>query len=60
MTTINSAYSSREEAVKGSITEGKLADFVMLAEDPHAANPARIKDIEIVQTVVGGDAKFQK
>ncbi|MGH7552929.1 MAG: amidohydrolase [Longimicrobiales bacterium] len=52
--TLNSAHASFEEAIKGSITAGKLADFVMLAEDPHDVEPDRIKDIRIVRTVVGG------
>jgi predicted amidohydrolase YtcJ len=52
--TIHGAHASFEEDVKGSITAGKLADFVMLAEDPHAADPDRIKEIQVVRTVVGG------
>src|SRR5271169_2168109 len=56
--TINGAYATREESIKGSITRGKLADFVMLAEDPHTVDPAKIKDIKIVRTVVGGRTQF--
>jgi predicted amidohydrolase YtcJ len=52
--TLHGAYASFEEKTKGSITEGKLADFVMLAEDPHTVEPGRIKDIKVVRTVVGG------
>ena len=57
--TINGAYASREESLKGSITAGKLADFVMLADDPHAVRPDRIKDIQIVRTAVGGTTMYQ-
>jgi predicted amidohydrolase YtcJ len=57
--TLNGAYASREEAIKGSITAGKLADFVVLAEDPHTVAPSKIKDIKIVRTVVGGDTKYE-
>jgi len=57
--TINGAYNSHEEAIKGSITPGKLADFVVLAEDPHTVNKEKIKDIEIVRTVTGGTTVYQ-
>jgi predicted amidohydrolase YtcJ len=56
--TLNGAYATREEAIKGSVTRGKLADFVMLANDPHTVDPATIKDIKIVRTVVGGRTQF--
>ena len=55
----NGAYNSCEEADKGSITTGKLADFVVLAEDLHTVAPDKIKDVKIVQTVVGGQVMYQ-
>jgi predicted amidohydrolase YtcJ len=57
--TLNGAYASREEAIKGSITPGKLADFVVLADDLHTVDPEKIKDIQIVRTVVGGATVYQ-
>ncbi|HSQ30354.1 MAG TPA: amidohydrolase, partial [Gemmatimonadaceae bacterium] len=57
--TVNGAYASREETLKGSITAGKLADFVILADDPHTVAPDKIKDIQIVRTVVGGSTMHQ-
>ena len=57
--TYNGAYASREESIKGSIAEGKLADYVVLAEDPHTVRPEKIKDIAIVRTVVGGATAYQ-
>ena len=56
--TMNGAYASFEENIKGSITAGKLADFVILAEDPHDVDPDQIKNIEIVRTVVGGTTMY--
>jgi predicted amidohydrolase YtcJ len=56
--TIHGAYASYEEKVKGTITTGKLADFVILEKDPHDVDPNTIKDIKIVRTVVGGKPMF--
>ena len=57
--TLNGAYNSHEEAIKGSITAGKLADFVVLAEDLHTVDPSKIKDIKIYRTVTGGETVYQ-
>ena len=57
--TYNGAWASGEETIKGSITAGKLADYVVLADDPHTIDVEKIKDIKIVRTVVGGQASHQ-
>jgi predicted amidohydrolase YtcJ len=55
--TLHGAYASYEEKTKGSITPGKLADFVMLERDPHHVPPEEIQKIRILRTVVGGETK---
>jgi len=56
--TVNGAYASYEETTKGSITPGKLADFVILERDPHDVLPDEIMKIKIARTVVGGKTMF--
>ena len=57
--TMHGAYASHEENVKGSITAGKLGDFVMLAESPYDVDPDAIKEIRIERTVVGGATVYE-
>ena len=52
--TINGAYASYEEDIKGSLEVGKLADLVVLDKDPMAVDPSTIIDIKIQRTMVDG------
>ena len=56
--TLHGAYASFDERDKGSLAAGKLADFVMLADDPHTTGPTKIKDIRVLRTVVGGQTVY--
>jgi predicted amidohydrolase YtcJ len=57
--TRNGAYASFEENEKGRIAAGLLADFVVLARDPHDVDPDAIKEIPVVRTVLGGRTVFE-
>jgi len=59
MYTTNAAYASHEESVKGSITPGKLADMVVLSNDPTRVNPEVIKDIGVEMTISGGEVVWE-
>lgn len=54
--TVHGAYASFEEGIKGSLAPGKLADFVVLEEDPHDVDPESIIEIRVLRTVMGGRA----
>jgi predicted amidohydrolase YtcJ len=56
--TWGSAYASKQERTKGSITPGKLADFTVLSEDPTAVAPDRIAGLEVVATFLDGDLRY--
>jgi predicted amidohydrolase YtcJ len=56
--TYGSAYASHQEHVKGSLTPGKLADLVVLSEDPTAVSPDRIAAVEVLATFTGGRCRF--
>jgi predicted amidohydrolase YtcJ len=58
--TMGSAYASFEEDIKGSIEVGKLADFVVLSQDPTEVSPDRIKDITVEKTYVGGKLAYTR
>ncbi|MBW7843965.1 MAG: amidohydrolase [Ignavibacterium sp.] len=58
--TLNSAYASFEEKIKGSIETGKLADLVVLSDDILSIDPVRIKDTEVIMTIFDGKIIYKK
>ena len=52
--TLNTAFAAYEEDIKGSITVGKLADYVVLSDNLLTMNPDGIKDVTVLATIVGG------
>ena len=51
---MGSAYAEFQENEKGSITLGKLADMVLLSDDIFTIDPAKIRDVKVMTTRVGG------
>jgi predicted amidohydrolase YtcJ len=52
--TLNGAYASFEENIKGSFEPGKLADLVVLAQDPFQTEPSALTEVAVERTMVGG------
>jgi predicted amidohydrolase YtcJ len=57
--TINGAYASFEENLKGSIEPGKLADLVVLGRDPFKEDPSTLASIPVERTLVGGKWMYE-
>jgi predicted amidohydrolase YtcJ len=58
--TVNAAYASFEENIKGSIEKGKLADFAVLSRDLRAVPPNEIGNIKVEMTIIGGSVVHPK
>jgi predicted amidohydrolase YtcJ len=58
--TRDSAFASFDEADKGTLSVGKLADFVVLSEDIFAMPPARLFAVQAMLTVTGGRETFRR
>ncbi len=58
--TSNPAHSSREEATKGSLAEGKLADLLVLSHNILEGGPESLLDAHVDMTYVGGRLVFER
>lgn len=58
--TAYAAYQIKEEASKGTLEEGKLADLVILEQNPLKVDPKTIKDIKILETIKEGETVFKQ
>ena len=57
--TLNPAYASFDENLKGSIEAGKFADFVVLSDDILTIDPVKIKDVFVEMTVFNGEIVYK-
>ncbi len=58
--TVSAAYASFEEDEKGTLSDGRVADFVILERDVFAIPPEEIGDVTVMTTVVGGEVVFER
>jgi predicted amidohydrolase YtcJ len=57
--TADAAWQNFEEHERGTLEPGKLADFCILSENPLAVEPARLRDIRVVETIVAGKSIYR-
>ena len=58
--TTNAAYASFDEKIKGDLSSGKLADFIVLSDNITSIEPDKIKEIEVLNTYIGGREVYRK
>ena len=54
------AYQHFEEGSKGTIEVGKVADFVILDKNPVKVDPMMLSNLQVLQTIKGGETVYQK
>ncbi len=58
--TLNGAYASFEEDIKGSVEVGKLADIAVIDRDLTKTKPEDIRDVKVYMTLVNGKILYHK
>jgi predicted amidohydrolase YtcJ len=58
--TIGSSHAEFQEGQKGQIAPGMLADLVLLSDDIFSIEPARLRNVSVRLTMVGGKTVFEK
>ena len=53
--TVDAAHQLRMDDEIGTIEAGKLADFTVLADDPFEVAPERLREVQVLGTVLGGE-----
>ncbi len=60
MYTLDAAYGAFEEHIKGSIEPGKLADMIIVSDNPFDVPTNKISEIEVEQTIIGGKIAYSR
>jgi len=60
MYTINAAFASHEETIKGTVEPGKLADLTVLSQDPYDIKPDSIRNINVEMTIIDGEIVYTR
>jgi predicted amidohydrolase YtcJ len=60
MYTRNGAFLTREEKIKGTLETGKLADMIVLPEDPLNIPAEKLKSLKVDMTIVGGRILYDR
>lgn len=57
--TLGGAYASQEDHIKGMLAPNRLADMIILSDNPLTAPPEKLKDIKVEKTIIGGEVVWE-